>query len=62
MPEHSHFQSEVEKDLQSLVGAGLVEVAGINEDGEWLYQPTAKGKAMSLELMKQLIETLGEDE
>jgi hypothetical protein len=62
MSEHSHFQSEVEKDLQFLVGAGLVEVAGINEDGEWLYQPTAKGKAMSLELMKQLIETLGEDE
>ena len=62
MSEHSDFQSELEGDLKFLVGAGLIEVAGITEDGEWLYQPTAKGKAMSLEMIQKLIETTGEEE
>lgn len=62
MSEHSDFHSELEGDLKFLVGAGLVEIAGITEDGEWLYQPTAKGKAMSLEMIQKLIETLGEEE
>jgi hypothetical protein len=62
MSEHSYFRADLENDMKFLVGAGLVEVAGIDEDGDWLYQPTAKGKAMSLEMMQQMIEASGEEE
>ena len=36
----------IEKVLEDCVELGLVEVVGINPDGEWLYGATTKGLAI----------------
>lgn len=44
----SDHDKEVRKEivdvLEELLDMGLIEVVGINEKGEWLYQSTEVGK------------------
>ena len=36
--------NQVQIDLQELMNVGLVEIVGINEEGEWLYGLTENGR------------------
>ena len=37
MSDEEYSMDELIKDLESLQEAGLVEIKGIDEDGQWLY-------------------------
>ena len=43
---------EIHQTLNELIEMGLVEVIGINDDGEWLYGATPAGKE-ALELWEE---------
>lgn len=36
--------NQIQIDLQELMNVGLVDIIGINEDGEWLYGLTEEGR------------------
>jgi DNA-binding PadR family transcriptional regulator len=38
------IDSEIAQALEDLIDMGLVDVVGINEQGQWLYASTDKGK------------------
>jgi len=42
--------NNLEQDLEALIKAGLVEVAGITEDGEWLYGLTEEAREIMADL------------
>ncbi len=48
---------DLKNDMESLRKAGLIEVIGITDDGEWLYGATPKSK----ELLKS-IDTMSTEE
>lgn len=39
--------NQIVKDLEELIGLGLIEISGINEKGEWLYGITDKGREIT---------------
>jgi hypothetical protein len=44
---HSDEDKELfDQEFQYMVDSGLIEVVGINNDGEWLYQATEAGKKL----------------
>jgi hypothetical protein len=48
---------DLKNDMESLRKAGLIEIIGITDDGEWLYGATSKSK----ELLKS-IDTMSTEE
>lgn len=36
--------NQIQIDLQELMNVGLVDIIGINEEGEWLYGLTEEGR------------------
>jgi hypothetical protein len=38
---------ELIKEINQLREIGLIEVVGIDDDGEWLYGPTEEGKNLA---------------
>jgi hypothetical protein len=44
MPLSDDERDEFNRQFDLMIENGLVEVIGINEHGEWLYQATEKGK------------------
>jgi hypothetical protein len=48
---------DLKNDMESLRKAGLIEIIGITDDGEWLYGATPKSK----ELLKS-IDTMSTEE
>lgn len=38
------IDSEIAQALEDLIDMGLVDVVGINEQGQWLYASTDRGK------------------
>lgn len=53
---HEFSKEDFDKDFKYLVDEELIEVVGINEQGEWLYAATEKGRALYKSIM-----ALGED-
>lgn len=50
---HSEYSHEdFERDFNSLLESGLIEVVGINKEGQWLYGPTESGKKMIESMME----------
>jgi hypothetical protein len=52
-------RDEFNRQFELMIENGLIEVIGINERGEWLYQATEKGKnlyhaVMDAGLLEQL--------
>jgi hypothetical protein len=43
-------------DMEFLRKAGLIEVIGVNEDGQWLWAATDKSKTMSREELLKIME------
>ena len=66
MSEEEYTMEQLIADLESLHQAGLIEVKGIDPDGEWLYGLTEVGNLLVWELgkdpdkIKQLGEIMGE--
>jgi hypothetical protein len=49
---HSEEQRKlIDQELQDMVDSGLIEIVGINNDGEWLYQATEAGKKLYEEVV-----------
>lgn len=44
MPLSDEEKDEFNRQFDLMIENGLIEVIGINERGEWLYQATEKGK------------------
>lgn len=44
-----YTKDDLHKDMEFLRRAGLIEVAGINRDGQWLWKPTDAALNMSSE-------------
>lgn len=45
--EPSDPREEIRRELEALIGLGLVTITGITDDGNWLYSLTDKAKEMS---------------
>jgi hypothetical protein len=43
---------DLQEDINFLRKAGLIEVVGINDDGQWLYGATEQSKKMFLSIDK----------
>lgn len=39
-----NFEESIDDSIDELVSMGLVTIVGINEQGEWLYATTDKGR------------------
>jgi predicted transcriptional regulator with HTH domain len=39
--------NQIQIDLQELMKVGLVDIIGINEEGEWLYGLTEEGRKVT---------------
>lgn len=48
--DEEYSMNNLEQDLEALIKAGLVEVAGITEDGEWLYGLTEEAREIMADL------------
>lgn len=61
MSDEEYSMDELIKDLESLQEAGLVEIKGIDEDGQWLYGLTTLGESIVGEAAssKDKIEAIG---
>lgn len=42
--EYDEFETNLVKDLETLIGIGLVEIVGIDKNGDWLYGITEQGR------------------
>lgn len=60
---NSPFDNEEEliRELDNLREIGLIEVVGIDDDGEWLYGPTEQGRNLA-EAFRALFELGDNDE
>lgn len=41
---NDYSEEDFERDFNYLLENGLIEVAGINDEGQWLYGATKKGR------------------
>jgi len=46
MPPSEEELEEFNKQFELLIENELIEIVSINDDGEWLYQATEKGKKL----------------
>ena len=51
-----YTKEDLHDDMEFLRKAGLIEIIGVNPDGEWLWAATEKGKNMSEEELRQIME------
>lgn len=54
--EDDYTVAELHEDMEFLRKAGLIEIIGVNEDGQWLWAATEESKKMSEEEIRRLIE------
>jgi hypothetical protein len=57
--EDEYTPEDLHDDMEFLRKAGLIEVIGVNPDGQWLWAATEKSKNMSQE---ELLRLMGEDQ
>lgn len=62
MSDDEYTYDDLQKDLEFLVAKGLIEVGGIDENGQWLYKATAAALAMTEEEQEALIMSALEEE
>lgn len=60
--EEQYTKQDLLNDMENLRKANLIEVKGMNEDGEWLWGPTAESLKMSEEEMMKIIYSWFEEE
>ena len=53
--DEQYTKEDLLKDLDALASIGLIEIAGIDPNGEWLWGPTEKGLSLSSEEAEELI-------
>lgn len=51
-----YTKADLENDMEFLRKAGLIEIVGVDETGQWLWGATEKGKNISQEEVMRLIE------
>lgn len=44
-----YTEQDLYRDLEVLRKAGIIQIEGISDDGQWLYSMTEDGKALMLE-------------
>jgi len=54
-------KEEIMKDLLALQRMGLIEVVGINDEGEELWGPTALGRSLKKEQVNKIIDKSVDD-
>jgi hypothetical protein len=54
--EDEYRPEDLHDDMEFLRKAGLIEVIGVNPDGQWLWAATEKSKNMSQEELLRLME------
>jgi hypothetical protein len=54
--EDEYTPEDLHDDMEFLRKAGLIEVIGVNPDGQWLWAATEKSKNMSQEELLRLME------
>ena len=57
--EDEYTDDDLHDDMEFLRKAGLIEVIGVNPDGQWLWAVTEKSKTMTQE---ELLRLMGEDQ
>jgi hypothetical protein len=57
--EDEYTPEDLHDDMEFLRKAGLIEVIGVNPDGQWLWAATEKSKTMTQE---ELLRLMGEDQ
>jgi hypothetical protein len=60
--EEQYTKEDLLDDMEHLRKANLIEIKGMNEDGEWLWGPTAESLKMSEEEMMKIINGWFEEE
>lgn len=60
MSEEYTFE-ELQDDLDALAKIGLIEIGGIQEDGQWLYRVSEKAKGMTQDEITRLIQSTYKD-
>lgn len=60
MSEEYTFE-ELQDDLDALAKIGLIEIGGIQEDGQWLYRVSEKAKSMTQDEITRLIQSTYKD-
>lgn len=60
MSEEYTFE-ELQDDLDALAKIGLIEIGGIQEDGQWLYRVSEKAKSMTQDEITRLIKSTYKD-
>ena len=51
-----YTKADLEDDMEFLRKAGLIEIIGVNPDGQWLWAATEKGKSMSEDELRKLMD------
>jgi hypothetical protein len=54
--EDEYTPEDLHDDMEFLRKAGLIEVIGVNPDGQWLWAATEKSKTMTQEELLRLME------
>jgi hypothetical protein len=60
--EEQYTKQDLFDDMEYLRKANLIEIKGMNEDGEWLWGPTAQSLKMSEEHIMKIIDGWIEEE
>jgi hypothetical protein len=60
--EEEYTKQDLFDDMEHLRKANLIEIKGINEEGDWLWGPTAESLKMSEEEMMEIINGWIEEE
>jgi hypothetical protein len=51
-----YTKDDLHNDMEFLRKAGLIEVIGVTEDGQWLWAATEKSKTMTQEELLRIME------
>ncbi len=57
-----YTREDLLRDMDMLRKAGLIEVIGVNPDGEWLWAPTEKSLSMTEEERVNIVFNILEDD
>lgn len=57
--EDEYTADDLHDDMEFLRKAGLIEIIGVNPDGQWLWAATEKSKTMTQD---ELLRLMGEDQ
>jgi|688.fasta_scaffold125844_6 hypothetical protein len=60
--DEQYTKEDLFDDMEHLRKANLIEIKGMNEDGEWLWGPTAESLNMSEEHIMKIIDGWIEEE